>query len=137
MVPRTFVVTIVIAIAVPAMAGCNKNVSMSGVVFTSSDLEGSYIAPGLYQDDRYRPLEAAAVFLSLERGGQSITKAITNKAGEYSLDVRNLPKPKDPDGYYYLSAEKEGFMPLTERVRVGPLSRYSRNSIVLKSVAHK
>jgi hypothetical protein len=126
-----------------ACAGCQPNeqpqndppVVIKGHICTMRGLAQSGLLKGIDRDDRYRPVSRARVFLALDENKRIIIEnAVTHSDGngDYELVVHKLPRPRDPNGWYYIFIEKDGFEPVIHTIGFGPLSGYMTNTAILK-----
>jgi hypothetical protein len=87
------------------------------------------------QDERYPPLFEAKVFLALDkRRRMPIENAVvySNRDGDYKMEFAALPQPANPNGYYYLVIQKNGFDFIIAPVAFGAKARFTKNTAVLK-----
>src|SRR5262245_12113421 len=85
-------------------------------------------SPGLLSSDQnpncYPPIAGATVYLAQTANFNVAIKGFettTNENGTYEISLSDLPPAEHPEGYYMLVAKKEGFLPLIQKIRVGPL----------------
>jgi hypothetical protein len=114
-------------------AGCRPVSSeITGVVCTRSDVTRSYLLSTDLPDPEHVALRGATVYLSSNDVGKDAidgTVCLSDKDGRYRIPTAALSGES-----YFLVVKKEGFETLIRRVRMGPLSRYNRNTAVLKAL---
>jgi hypothetical protein len=127
--------------AILLFAGCNQSsesITIEGYVCTRPELAlSSYLTTRDNRGDSvYLCVKRAKVYLAFDKQKNVLPAAVTYSDGQgnYRLILINPPQPTDPDGYYYLVVEKNGFETLVEPIFFGPNSRDKKNSIVLKHV---
>jgi hypothetical protein len=109
-----------------------------GVVVSKPIVSSSYLARArrVVESDEER-LAGASIRLFIDLGlTQEVKKsaATTGASGEYEIITHDLPATKDPDGYYYLVVEKEGFAKLTQRITIGSFSPYREHTVYLHRI---
>ncbi len=115
--------------------GCNGSGEhhVKGFVCTRADLAQSSLALGIHKDERYKAIFAARILLTLDREKQNvIAEAMSEQDGTYRLEVNRLPRPTDPDGYYYLVVQHDKYEELVCPIIVASGSRYRENTAILK-----
>src|SRR5262249_6965241 len=117
--------------------GCNgsEECHVDGFVCTRVDVvvAQSSLALGIHKDERYRRIPAARILLTVDREKQIvIAEAMSEQDGTYRLDVKRLPRPTDPAGYYYLVVQHDKYEELISPVIVASRSRYLENTVILK-----
>ena len=124
------------------LSGCvdpeKKPEKIEGTVYSddNSKITVIFSAP-THIKERWKPVKGATVFLSLDDTAPRPipnTTTETDDKGRYSIAAGSLPKPKKY-GEYYLVVKKNGFSPLVNGVKLGPLSRYKKNVVVLAPAA--
>jgi len=119
------------------LAGCNGNpaLSVKGIVVNNVETsESLLLGARRYVGDNDTPLSGANVRVYLDSKLTEEAKkcaTVSDAFGKYEIATNNFPPPKDPDGYYYLLVEKDGFRPLTYPIYLGGRSRYMEHTVYL------
>jgi hypothetical protein len=116
--------------------GCDdsKLRGISGKVYTDSELSRSIILSGDITENSYKPVVGADVLLTFDSSGLRIiagSNVKTDSSGAYHINTTKLPPPTDPSGNYYLVVKKDGYETFVHAVRIGMMSSYQQNRVVL------
>src|SRR5690606_29442318 len=106
---------------------------IAGRVGSTIDLSSSTI---LRQKLRVeQPIPDATIYLAFDPAGNQPIKgfsATSDAAGSYRIQTDGIPSAEDPDGVYYLVAEKKGYSRLFKWIQLGPYSDIYNNTILLR-----
>jgi hypothetical protein len=126
--------TFVVSVAV----GCSNQVlQIEGTVRTTRDLASSFLASGLHMGSGDIPVTGARVYLAYDSDAAVPIPGFeteSDRDGNYSINLANLPPPDDRDGYYYFVARKVGYAPVIRAIGIGPYSTFLKNTAFLKPI---
>jgi hypothetical protein len=144
---RYFRALVVAIIGVVIPLGCfgkNDEYPITGVVCmnpTETDSGSSYILTTNSLPEDCIPIPNATIYLSSDKEGRKMIKGFDTQSdlqGRYKIVLTNIPKSSTRYGNdYFLIAKKDGYQTVSQAIKIGPLSRYLDNTIVLRPIPKK
>jgi len=111
-----------------------------GFVRTEQGINHSFALSQAQAQGPEPPVAHAKIWLTYDSDGKQPIRgfdATSDETGYYRIRTENIPPATDPDGNYFLVVEKEGYDRLIVPIRLGLLSRYGENTLILKSTENK
>jgi hypothetical protein len=135
------VIAIIIVVVPLGCLGKNDEDPITGVVCTvPNDTEpgSSYLLTFDSMPENSIPVPNASIYLSSDKEGSKMIKGYNTQSdskGRYEIRLTNIPKSATRYGNdYYLIVKKGGYQVLSRKIKIGPLSRYLTNTIVLRPI---